>query len=186
MASKIEELCGKMVADANAQFAKYEKESKSANTMRLFLSDYSKSKQRTPEEQAKEVLAGKSWTCNSSHMADAARHVGLKLNGKVTYDLKKFQKDSREDYDEFVEVYGSAMARQGLRNYRGGANFDPLGSDAYHMELKDSRLAPDSEPVQKCLQYYAKATREDGQKKNAKFEQDASVKKFLDNYEKSK
>ena len=78
MADDIETLCKKMVSDANAQLDKYEKEEikkgvKKPNSMRLFLSEYDKSKSRSPEDQAKEVLAGRSWTCNSSHLADAAR-----------------------------------------------------------------------------------------------------------------
>jgi len=191
MADDIETLCKKMVSDANAQLDKYEKQEikkgvKKPNSMRLFLSEYDKSKSRTPEDQAKEVLAGRSWTCNSSHLADAARHVGLKLNGKVTFDLKKLQRDSKDDYDKFVEVYGEAMKKQGLRNFKGGANFDPLGADPFHMELKDSRLPENDPRVQKCLLTYAQATRDDGQRKNDKFENEGYVKKFMEEYEQAK
>jgi hypothetical protein len=86
MADDIETVCKKMVADINAQFAKYEQEKtkkgiKSTYTMSVFLSNNTASKSRSPEEQAAEVVAGRSWTCNGSHMTDAARHVAPKLNG---------------------------------------------------------------------------------------------------------
>jgi hypothetical protein len=180
----IETLCKNMVADANAKFAAYEKKSKTANTMRLFLSQYEKSLKRSAEDQAAEVLAGRSWTCNSSHMADAARHVGLLLNKKAMFDLRKFKKDSEDDYSEFVDVYDAAMKKQGLRNYKGGAGFDPLGPDAYHMELKDSRLPANSPEVLKCMEVYAEATRKNDAKRNQKFEDESSVKKYLEDYEK--
>src|SRR5262249_17499991 len=126
MADDIETVCNRMVKDANAQLEQYEKEQKKTgvakpNSMRVFLSQYEKSKSRTAEEQAAEVLAGRSWTCNSSHMADAARHVGPKLNGKNLSDMASLKKAvSKEDYDKFVAVYAAAMKKQGLRNYKGG------------------------------------------------------------------
>ncbi len=191
MADDIETLCKKMVADANAQFLKYEQEKtkkgiKSTYKMSVFLSGNAVSKSRTPEEQATEVLAGRSWTCNGSHMTDSARHVAPKLNGKYEDDaLAKLKKVSQEDHDKFIEVYRSAMKRQGLRNYKTGTDFLPTNSDPWQMELKDSRL-PDSDPrVQKCLLTYAKATREDGHSRNQQFEaNDPTAKKFLEDYDK--
>ncbi len=190
MADDIETACKKMVDDANAQFKKYEAEKakkgiKSTYTMSVFLSGNPVSKSRTPEEQAAEVLAGRSWTCNGSHMTDSARHVAPKLNGK--YDdaaLTKLKKASKDDHDKFVEVYSNAMKKQGLRNFKAGSDFLPTSSDPWHMELKDSRM-PDSDPrVQKCLLTYAKATRESGQARNTEFEtKNAAAKKFLEEYD---
>jgi len=191
MADDIETMCKKMVADANAQFLKYEQEKtkqgiKSTYKMSVFLSGNPVSKSRTPEEQATEVLAGRSWTCNGSHMTDSARHVAPKLNGKYEDDaLTKLKKVSQDDHDKFIEVYRSAMKKQGLRNYKTGADFLPTSSDPWHMELKDSRM-PNSDPrVQKCLCAYAKATREDGHARNDQFEaNDPTAKKFLEDYDK--
>lgn len=190
MADTIETVCKRMVDDANSQLEKYEKEQvkkgiKKPNSMRTFLSGNPMSKARTGEQQAKAVLSGGSWTCNSSHMADAARHVGPVLNGKKYDDLKKFKKDlkSDEDYECFVEIYGAAMKKQGLKNHRGGANFEPSGGDEFHMELADTRL-PDKHPeVEKCRLAYAKATREEGHKRNDGYEQ--ADKKWLEAYDKA-
>jgi len=191
MADDIETLCKKMVADANAQFAKYEQEKtkkgiKSTYTMSVFLSGYEKSKGRGPEEQASEVLAGRSWTCNGSHMTDSARHVAPKLNGKYDDDAPaKLKKASKDDYDKFVEVYGSAMKKQALRNYKTGADFLPNSEDPWHMELKDSRMTDSDPRVQKCLLVYAKATRDEGKPRNEKFETtNEAAKKYLEAYDK--
>ncbi|MEO8427089.1 MAG: hypothetical protein ABI651_08255 [Verrucomicrobiota bacterium] len=190
MADDIETACKRMVADANAQLEKYEKEQvkkgdKKPNSMRTFLSGYDKSQSRTPEEQADEVVAGRSWTCNSSHMADAARHVGPKLNGKAFSDMKSLKKGvTEEDYDEFVEVYDNAMKKQGLMNFKGQPGFLPDSGDPLHLELKDSRLSENDPRVQKCLLTYARATREGGKKKNDKFEtENASAKRYLEAYD---
>ena len=152
--------------------------------MRAFLSQYDKSKSRTGEQQAEEVLAGRSWTCNSSHMADAARHVGPMLNGKKFSDMKSLKKGvTQEDYDKFVEVYENAMKKQGLMNFKGQPGFLPDSADPLHLELKDSRL-PDNDPeVQKCLQAYAQATRAGGKKKNEAAEK--AYAKFLETYDKA-
>jgi hypothetical protein len=189
MADDIETLCKKMVDDANDQLEKYEKEQvkkgvKKPDSMRTFLSKYEKSKSRTGEQQAEEVLAGRSWTCNSSHMADAARHVGPKLNGKNLTSMSALKKAvSQEDYDCFVEIYGKAMKKQGLRNYKGGTEFLPSSADPLHLELADSRL-PDKDPkVEACRKAYAKATREDGKPKNEDYEK--ADKKWLEAYDKA-
>ncbi len=187
MADDIETVCKRMVADANAQLEKYEKEQKAAGkkpaSMRTFLSQYEKSKSRTGEEQAAEVLAGRSWTCNSSHMADAARHVGPKLNGKNLSDMKSLKKGvSPEEYDCFVTIYEKAMKKQGLMNYKGGSAFLPDSADPLHLELKDSRL-PDNDPrIEKCRLVYAEATRGEGKKRNDAFEK--ANQKWLDDYDK--
>ncbi|HZR18987.1 MAG TPA: hypothetical protein VFE51_16990 [Verrucomicrobiae bacterium] len=191
MADDIETVCKRMVADANAQFTKYEQEKKkkgikSTYTMSVFLSGNEASKGRTPEEQAAEVLAGRSWTCNGSHITDSARHVAPKLNGKYDDDaLTKLKKVSKDDYDKFIDVYSSAMKKQGLRNFKTGADFLPNSEDPWHMELKDSRMSDSDPRVQKCLLTYAKATREGGQKKNPSFESgNPAAKKFLEDYDK--
>jgi len=189
VANDIETKCKKMVEDANKELEKYEKEQKKKgvekpDSMRTFLSQYDKSKSRTGEQQAEEVLAGRSWTCNSSHMADAARHVGPKLNGKNLTSMKPLKDAvSKDDYDKFVEVYAAAMKTQGLRNYKGGADFLPSSADPLHMELPDSRLKDGDPKVEACRLAYAKATREDGKTKNEDYEK--ADKKWLEAYDKA-
>jgi hypothetical protein len=189
MADDIETVCNRMIKDANAQLEQYEKEQKKKgvekpNSMRVFLSQYEKSKSRTGEEQAEEVIAGRSWTCNSSHMADAARHVGPKLNGKNLTSMSALKKAvSEEDYNKFVEVYEAAMKKQGLRNYKGGTDFLHSSADPLHLELANSRLPKNDPKVEACRRAYAKATREDGKPKNKKFEE--AEKTWLQAYDKA-
>jgi hypothetical protein len=190
MADDIVTACKKMVAGANSELEKYEKEQKKKgvakpNSMRTFLSANPMSKSRTGEEQATAVLSGGAWTCNSSHMADAARHVGAVLDGKNFADLKQFKKklDNDDDYKFFVETYGAAMKKQGLKNHHGGSDFEPSGGDEFHMELPNSRLPNNHPEIEKCRQAYAKATREGGKAKNAGYEK--ADKKWLDEYDKA-
>jgi hypothetical protein len=189
VANDIEAKCKQMVTDANKELEKYENDQKKKgvakpDSIRTFLSQYDKSKSRTGEEQAEEVLAGRSWTCNSSHMADAARHVGPKLNGKNLTSMSALKKAvSEEDYDKFVEVYAAAMKKQGLRNYKGGNDFLPSSADPLHLELADSRLKDSDPKVEACRLAYAKATREDGKAKNEDYEK--ADKKWLEAYDKA-
>jgi hypothetical protein len=189
VADDIETVCKRMVDDANSQLEKYEKEQvkkgvKKPDSMRTFISQYGPSKSRTGEEQAKEVLEGDSWTCNSSHMADAARHVGPVLNGKKLTSMGALKKAvSKEDYECFVEIYGAAMKKQGLKNFKGGADFLPASKDPLHMELADSRLPSNHPEIEKCRQAYAKATRQEGHKRNEDFEK--ADKKWLEAYDKA-
>ena len=191
MANDIETVCKLMVSDGNAQLEKYEKEQakkgNKAKSMRLFLSRNPSSGVRTPEEQAKEVLAQKSWTCSGSHMSDSARHVGAKIDGK-TYTNMSFKKVvTKEDYDKFIDVYDAAMKKQNLCNFTKKPGFLPNSMDPFHVELKNSRLADSDPRVQKCLLIYAKATREGGKKRNEKFEKEnPAAKKFLETYDKAK
>ena len=60
-----------------------------------FVFDPSKAtKCRTPAEQAQEVVENQSWVCWGAHMADKARHVLMKADGKVTWDPKKTMADA--------------------------------------------------------------------------------------------
>lgn len=195
MADDIETVCKRMVADANAQLEKYESEqvkagNKKPNSVRTFLSGYSRSGKRDAKTQAEEVLAGRSWTCNSSHVADSARHVGPKLNGKPLSSMGPLKKAvSKEDYDKFVGIYGAAMQKLGLLNFKQGAAFLHTSVDPLHVELPDSRLPKNDPQVQECERLveegrvaYAKATRVDGRTKEPKFEDDH--KKWLEAWDK--
>jgi hypothetical protein len=127
-------------------------------------------KSRTPEEQASFLLKGTSWTANSSHMADGAKHILVKEGGIVTWKMNELQKHDKAAFDVMVKTWNGAMKTQNLRNYKGGKAFDYNGSDPLHMELPSSRL-PDNDPrVIKTLEIYAKATRLEGKFKNIPFE----------------
>ena len=118
-------------------------------------------------------------------MADSARHVGPKLNGKNLVEVSDLKKAvSKEDYAKFVEVYAAAMKKQDLRNYKGDKDFLPDSEDPCHMELPDSRLKDDDAKVTECRETYAKATRIDGKSRNKKFEESAAEKKWLEEYDK--
>jgi hypothetical protein len=179
-----------MIADANSELEKYKKEqikkgNAKPNSMGTFLSGCDCSKLRNGEQQALEVLAKKSDTCNSSHMADKARHVGPKLDGKVFDSMSKFKKalKSDDDYACFVEIYGAAMKKQGLRNFGGGEGFLHASKDPLHLELLNSRLPSNHPEIEKCRLAYAKATRKEGQPKNSIYEK--VDKAWLEAYDKA-
>jgi hypothetical protein len=125
---------------------------------------------RTGEEQAEYVLKGTSWTCNSSHMSDGAKHILIKQGTKVTWNLGTLETKQKGAWGTLVKAWNDAMNIHDLRNFRGGKTFDYPGADPLHMELPDSRL-PDNDPrVIRCLEVYAKATRADGKAKNVQYE----------------
>jgi len=185
MADDIVAACKKMVADANAQLEKYENEQKKNGvkkpaSMRTFLSGNPTSGDRTPAQQAKEIVAGRSWTCDGAHEAGAARHVGPKLNGKNLTDMSSLKKAvSKEDYDKFVEVYADAMKSAGLHNFAHKSGFLPNSVDPLHVELPYKNKPED---VEACKLEYAKLTRDGNAKRNDSFEK--ANKAYLDDYEK--
>ena len=123
-------------------------------------------KVRTPEEQAEQVVANKSWTCQSAHMTDNARHVLMKVDGKVNWDPKKTMGD---DFEAFKKLWGEAMKKQGLKNYKGQDGWG--AGDEFHLETPDAKLEKSDKRVQACFEEYAKLTRKDGKSKNDKFEE---------------
>jgi hypothetical protein len=122
---------------------------------------------RTPEEQAAEVVKGKSWTCASSHMTDNARHVILKVGGTNYFGLGDV-KELKDFQTEFKKAFGNALKAAGLKNYKGGDGF--ASGDEFHVELPVSKLAANDKRVLACFDEYAKLTRKDGKAENKKFE----------------
>jgi hypothetical protein len=139
------------------------------------------SKGRTPEEQAAEVVAGKSWVCWGAHMADAARHVVMKVDGKINWDPKKALGD---DFDAFKKKWASAMKDNGLKNAKGQDGW--FDGDAFHLELPESKLDKSDKRVTACFEEYAKLTRKDGKSQNDKFEKEYSkdLEPYVSKYEK--
>src|SRR5262249_25125953 len=85
-----------------------DKKSKQASVpvVTFSLSQNKESKVRTPAEQALQVANGKSWVCWGSHMVDKARHVLMKVDGKVSWDAKKAL---GEDFEAFKKTWGELM-----------------------------------------------------------------------------
>jgi hypothetical protein len=137
-------------------------------------------KVRTPAEQAEQVVAGRSWVCWGAHMADKARHVIMKADGKVTWDAKKTMGD---DFDAFKKQWADAMKGKGLKNAKGADGW--FDGDAFHLELSDSKIAKTDERVVACLDEYARLSRQENKGKNDKFEKDyaALLKDYLKKYE---
>jgi hypothetical protein len=147
-----------------------------------FVFDPSKAtKCRTPAEQAQEVVENQSWVCWGAHMADKARHVLMKADGKVTWDPKKTMGD---DYDAFKKKWGEVMKTKGLKNARGGDGW--YDGDAFHLELADSKISKTDERVKACLAEYVRLSREEKKGKNEKFEKDYAglLAEYLKKYEK--
>lgn len=110
---------------------------------------------RTPEEQAAYLVKGTSWTCNGSHMSDAAKHVLVRRGGQVVWKLADVASKQKDAWAVLVETWNGAMTTQDLRNFRGGKTFDYPGSDPLHMELPDSRMLDNDPRVIKCLEVEA-------------------------------
>lgn len=141
----------------------------------------SATKCRTPAEQAEQVVAGKSWVCWGAHMADKARHVIMKADGKVTWDPKKTMGD---DFGAFKKKWGEVMKSHGLKNANGGEGW--FDGDAFHLEMSDSKVDKTDDRVKACLEEYARLSRKENKGKNDKFEKDygSLLKDYLAKYEK--
>jgi hypothetical protein len=125
---------------------------------------------RTPEEQVEFVLKKTSWTLNSAHMSDAAKHILVKVGTAVTWDLDGVAKKQKAAWAVLETTWNKSMATNDIRNYNGKANFAFPSSDPLHMELPDARLKEDDAKVIKALEIYAKATRVEGKAKNTDYE----------------
>jgi hypothetical protein len=138
-------------------------------------------KGRTPAEQAEQVVANRSWVAWGAHMADKARHVLMKADGKVTWDPKKTMGD---DFDAFKKKWADAMKSNGLKNYKGADGWGE--GDAFHLELSDSKMAKTDARVVACLDEYARLSRQENKGKNEKFEKDYAklLAPYLAKYEK--
>jgi hypothetical protein len=161
-----------LVHAVNDALRQHYDKTKTAANKRIFISISmgAGGKQRTPDEQAAMLLKGVSWTANSSHMADGAKHILVKEGGIVTWKLNELEHHDKAAFQVMVKAWNGGMKTQDLRNYKGGKAFDYTGSDPLHMELPNSRL-PDNDPrVIKTLEIYAKATRLDGKMRNIPFE----------------
>jgi hypothetical protein len=189
-APDIDDLAAKFAKQVNDELAAFRAASSKKNNQQLTdlpdlkvkVSNQSVTKIRKPKEQAEQIVKGVSWTCSSAHMSDNARHVDLTKDGK--YVVAPSKDLAAEEFKAFTDAWNGAMKAAGLLNYKGETGYSE--GDAYHLELPDSKLPVTDKRVQECLTYYAQMTRDDGKKKNAKFENDSAIKKFLDDYEKKK
>ena len=189
-APDIDDLAAKFARQLNDELAAFRAASSKKNNQQLTdlpdlkvkVSNQSVTKIRKPKEQAEQIVKGVSWTCSSAHMSDNARHVDLTKDGK--YVVAPSKDLAAEEFKAFTDAWNGAMKAAGLLNYKGETGYSE--GDAYHLELPDSKLPVTDKRVQECLTYYAQMTRDDGKKKNAKFENDSAIKKFLDDYEKKK
>jgi hypothetical protein len=112
---------------------------------------------RTPADQAKELVKGSTKVCWSSHMADKARHVIMKADGKVAWDPKKTM---GEDFEVFKKKWAEAMKSNGLKNYKGEDGWGQ--GDAFHLEIPESKIAQTDKRAEACMDEYARLTREEG------------------------
>ena len=161
----------RLAAAVNSALEAHYKTTKTKNHLRLSISvaHGAGGVQRTPEEQAEYVLKGTSWTCNSAHMADGAKHILVKQGNVLTWNMNQVA-GQKEAFAVFKKAWNKAMAGQDLRNFTGGKDFAYTSSDPLHMELPDARLRDNDPRVIRALEVYAKATRIEGRAKNTPFE----------------
>jgi hypothetical protein len=137
---------------------------------------------RTPAQQAQEVIEKQSNVCWGAHMSDKARHVRMKVDGKLDFD---YVKALGEDFNAFKKKWGEVMKNYKLKNYTGTDGWAE-GADKFHLELPESRISRSGERALACLDEYARLTREEGKKKNEKFEKKYTnlLKPYVEKYEK--
>jgi hypothetical protein len=176
----------KKSAEKTAKGSKDEKEKKGKKdkpdeppVVTFVLDPAKETKGRTPAEQAAQVVAGRSWVCWGAHMADKARHVIMKADGKITWDAKKTM---AEDFNDFKKAWAKAMSKHGLKNANGKDGW--YDGDAFHLELADSKIARTDERVKACFEEYARLSRKEDKGSNDKFEKDYAhdLKPYLDKY----
>jgi hypothetical protein len=148
--------------------------------LKVKVSNLAVTKVRKPKEQADQIVKGVSWTCSSAHMSDNARHVDLSKDGK--YVVAPSKDLTADEFTAFKDAWNAAMKANGLFNYKAKDGYDE--SEAYHLELPDTKLPISDKRVQEYLEEYADMTRNDGKKKNVAFEKDSAIKKWLDDWEK--
>ncbi len=98
-------------------------------------------------------------------MADKARHVIMKVDGKTSWDPKK---TFGEQFSAFKKAWGAAMKSNDLKNAKGGDGW--YDGDSFHLELADSKIAKTDARVDACFEEYVRLTRNMGWNKNEKFE----------------
>jgi hypothetical protein len=121
---------------------------------------------RTPAEQAQLLVERKTQVCWSAHMADKARHVLCKIDGRTTWKQKDLKKALAKDFETFKQLWGELMRKHGLRNAAGKYGWPSW--DQFHLELPESKVRRTD--AQACLEEYVRLTREKGEPQNASFE----------------
>ncbi len=175
------------VKDLNSELAKLSKpekgEKKKAPVITFSMSRNKVSGSRTPAEQAALLVKGSTKVCWSSHMADSARHVLLKVDGKPSWDPKAAL---GAKFGAFKSKWSSLMKKHGLKNASGGDGWP--GWDQFHFELPNSKIAHSDKRAKACLEEYARLTRKEGKSKNASFEKKYSklLAPYLKKYEPKK
>lgn len=141
---------------------------------------------RHATDQAKLVVGNKSWTCNSSHMTNSARHVYVTFNGKsnIVWNIDRLKsRIGSNEYAFLISLYAMGMNRAGLYNFKGSRGFLPNSKDPYHVELPQSRMEKADPQITRCFAEYARLTRIDGKTRNTEFEKIRAFRKFIVDFE---
>lgn len=117
--------------------------------------------ERSPQQQAHNIIEGRSWTCRSAHLGDNARHVRLRIGGEITFQPQANIEEHFGEgfYNDFVDAWGQAMQDNDLRNYAGQEGWAP--ADAYHLEMP-VRDVPQT-AINACIAEYFRLTRDEGE-----------------------
>ena len=173
--------CAKLRKARSSALKKKDPKSAEPAEVTFALDPNAATKSRTPAEQAQQLVANRSWVAWGAHMADKARHVIMKVDGKVNWDAKK---SLGEDFEAFKKAWGATMSSHGLRNAAGKDGW--FAGDAFHLELADSKMPKTDERVKACLEEYARLSRKEKKGRNEKFEKDYArlLEPYIAEYEK--
>ena len=149
---KDKQKAGEKKKDDTKAADKKKKKENEVESIAFSMSNNKDSKSRTPAEQANEVVKGASYVCWSSHMGEKARHVLMKVNGKVSWEPKEAFGD---EIGEFEKKWGELMKTHGLKNAKGGDGWSSW--DGFHLELPESKMSTSDKQAQACLDEYARS-----------------------------
>lgn len=133
-------------------------------TVKFVMSKNPVTKSRTPAEQAKLVVSGASSVCWSAHLADSARDITMVTTPK----MNRLEEIFGDRFDDFKTSWMDARKSLGLKDAAGKDGW--VSWDPFHVEMPDSKVDKNDVRAQACIEEYVRLTREDGKKKNQKFE----------------
>jgi len=127
---------------------------------------------RTPAEQAREVVAGRSHVCWGAHMSDKARHILPRVDGRAITDGDEFERLLGPNLPWFQALWASELRSQGLLDAGGGTTwFKKSGlHDQLHVELPHAKIDQTDSRAQACVDEYARLLRVESKSQNHAFE----------------
>lgn len=137
---------------------------------------------RTPRQHVDSLLKNRSWTFTSRHLSNSARHILIKIDGAVNWEVDNKETWKPYDFDKIKQMWDTCMNTHTLSNYKGKSGWG--SGDPLHLELPNSSPRLNHPIVRKVIQLYVEETRVNGKPKNEKLERVQRFKRAIEQYEK--